>query len=193
MKMKRNPPDCSLDPRNYGGDLEADGQVIIDALNKAFGDHWYGFVLDQCWDDQAKKMFWVMMFASDMQYIMPESAQLGLNISDNLDDIVYFIRTAGSTTPYQTEPFRGNLYQALGDGGRRDTGAAMLKRALELLPQLEDMVANRVSEEGWSSLSIYAVGADEKRNRIFGRFLKRVGYEPQRIMGMNFPRKEIDV
>jgi hypothetical protein len=180
--MKRyNPIDCSIDTSLYGGTLQQDATNVRNLLNQEFGDYWFAMAIDQCVDPETRELFWVLIYAVDSFFIMPQSVQLALVITENFSDIERMIKfTAGTmpmSTPMQRQYAMRNSSIVMQDSSKK-TGLSMFRKAKELLEPLEEQLLEKAIDKGYNQLHILAIGSESKRQAVFNKFLSREGYEP---------------
>lgn len=180
--MKRyNPIDCSLDASSYGGNLQRDAQYIRHLLNQEFGDSWFAMALDQCVDPQTSELFWVLLYAVDSFYIMPNSVQLAIVITDNFNDLEQMIKFTAGTTPFakpHQQMYAMRNQDIVFRAGSKKTGLSMLRKAMSMLGPLEEQILAKAIDKDYDVVHILAIGSEDKRQKVFNRVLQREGYSP---------------
>lgn len=186
-RRRKNPPKCSIDVADYGIDIGDYADNLMEIMNDEFLDHsgqpyWMALALEACVDPDTSEIFWVALWTIDTsEYLGEDTAQIGLCISDDFEDVVTNIKTSAGATVYSTPEQRMFAHQNASvyfAGGSKKTGLSMLMKAGQMLDGLEQQTIQSASERGFDELYILAIGAEDKRRNIFNRALRRFGYIP---------------
>ena len=187
IRRRKNPPKCSIDVADYGINIADYADNLMELMNDEFLDYsgqpyWMALALEACVDPDTSEIFWVALWTIDTsEYIGPNTAQIGLCITDDFEDVVINIKTTAGATPYSTPEQQMFSYQndsVYFSGGSTKTGLSMLIKAGTMLNGLEQQTLAIARERGFNELYILAIGAEDRRKKAFNGALLRYGYTP---------------
>ena len=187
-RYRRNKADCSIElTSGEQKELKRLSQEMRNLFVSLFGKTWITFALEVCKDDQGGDPYYALIFATDFPHLPSsggmKNVQLGMALSQDISDLEQMVTTAAGSMPSASRSQMMRAMQALpsvlASSPRKRGGMTMMVKAAEMLPEVEQNILRSVQKKGFQGATLFAIGADPRRQRTF-RVLRRYGYHEQR-------------